>query len=317
MTPLQFRIPVGICSLMLTVAPLLHPVYGEEKSQPTAMEIPHEEILPYLVLISYHVDGRKESGHGVIIQMEDKPYLLTNQHILLGAERISFLSADGERLSPRSIELSNSRDLARLALPESVGPGLTLSTQVKMNMPIAVYFRGGGGSPKIEEGRVIGVGSGAFEISAEFERSGNGAPVLNPDKEVIGVTTYSRESSFSIFKTGSRFQESTRYFCSRFDKNDWRRVNWKSFNSKFGRTYREHDLFYDELMDIFDKWKSPHESAEKAAHLAGECRTHARQLRKLSEQKGLTEFLLNDFESKAALFESANGELVVYAKRKR
>lgn len=301
---------------MLFAAPLLPPVYGEENAQPAAVEIPHEEILPYLVLISYQVGGQNETGHGVIIQMEGKPYLLTNQHVILGAEKISFLSADGERLSPRSIELSNSRDLARLALPESAGPGLPLSTLVKMNMPIAVYFRGGSDSTKIEEGRVIGVGAGAFEVSTEFERTGNGAPVLNPDKEVIGIATYSRESSYNVFKTGSRFQESTRYFCSRFGRNDWRRVNWKAFNNKFGRTYREHDLFYNELMDIFDKWKSPHESAEKATRLARECSTHARQLRKLSEQKGLTDFLLNDFDNKASFLESASEELVDYAKRR-
>jgi hypothetical protein len=307
---------VRLVILILTTSALPTASWGDDDLPAETGEPPQVDVASHLVLISYRADGVKKSGYGVIVQMEGKPYLLTNQHLILGAEKLSFNSHDGKKLSPRSVELSNSRDLARLALPEDVGPGLLLSSQAKMNTPISVLMNDDEGLAK-KRGSIIGVGATRLEISTAFDASGNGAPVINSEKEVVGVTSYSRESSFSIFKSGSRFQKSTRYFCSRVGKEDWRSVNWKAYNNKYGKVYRTHDIFFDHVMDILDEWDSPHETAAKADKLATECRTHARQLSKMADQQGLTDFLQNDFEDKVAFFENIGDALSEYADYKR
>jgi len=297
------------------VSALLLPQLHGAESSPEPIGFSHDEIAQNLVLISYKADGQDKTGNGVIVQMEGKPYLLTNLHIVLGAEEIRFITASGKRLAPQRIELSSSRDLVRLAL--EADSGLPLSTRVKMNTPIAVFTGGNGKEQKLEHGKIIGVGGEKIEISAEFDESNNGAPALNAEKEVVGIATYSRESAHHAMKTGTRFDKNTRHFCCRVGKDDWIPVNWKTYNRKYGTEYRKHETFCTKIIDILTDSENFTASAKKAKELAAECRTHARQLRLLSEQRDLTDFLLADFEEKAELLEYASGLFLAYANSRR
>ena len=305
----HIALPVMIATLLLPQS------YGED-SPTESIDFSSNEIASNLVLISYQVNGKKKSGNGVIIQMEDKPYLLTNQHIILGAERIRFTTASGECLAPRQVELSNSRDLVRLSLGDD-SQGLPFSSKVKMNTPIAIFTGGNGKEQKVEHGKIIGIGGGKLEISAEFDDSSNGAPALNAEKEVVGITTYSREFSHHAMKSGTRFDKNTRHFCCRIGKDDWIAVNWKTYNRKYGKEYRKHDAFCSQIIDILKDRGNFNATAKRARELATECRTHARQLQLLSEQRDLTNFLLNDFEEKVELLEYAEELLLDYVKSKR
>ncbi|RKX39450.1 MAG: hypothetical protein DRP64_14250 [Verrucomicrobia bacterium] len=280
------------------------------------VEFSHDEIASSLVLISYQVDGKNKSGNGVIIQMEGNPYLLTNLHIILGAEKIRFTTASGERLTPRRVELSNSRDLVRLSL-EDDSQGLPFSSGAKMNTPVAIFTGGNGKEQKVEHGKIIGIGGGKLEVSAKFDDSSNGAPALNAKKEVVGITTYSREFSQHAMKTGTRFEKNTRHFCCRVGKDDWIAVNWKTYNRKYGKEYRKHDVFCTQILGILKDRGNFNASTKRASELATECRTHVRQLQLLSEQRDLTGFLLNEFEEKIELFEYAEGLFLDYVNSKR
>lgn len=304
----------GLVAIMF--AALLLPQSQGADSTQESIGFSHEEIAPSLVLISYQVGGEEKSGNGVVVEMEGKPYLLTSLHIILGAEKISFITASGERLAPRRVELSNNRDLVRLALGDE-GSGLTLSFQAKMNTPIAIFSSGNEDTQKIEHGKIIGVGGGKVEISAKFNDSSNGAPALNAEKEVVGIATYSRKFSKHAMKTGTRFDNTKRHFCCRVGKNDWIPVNWKTYNRKYGKEYRKHETFCTQIINILKKGEEFSASAKRANELATQCRTHARQLRMLSERRDLTDFLLNDFEEKAELLEYADDQFHGYANNKR
>ena len=303
-------------ALPVMIATLLLPQSHGADSPVETVDFSSEEIASNLVLVSYQIGDRKKSGNGVIIQMEGKPYLLTNQHIILGAEKIRFTTASGERLAPRQVELSNSRDLVRLALGDG-SQGLPFSGKAKMNTPIAIFTGGDGKEQKVEHGKIIGIGGGKLEVSAEFDDSSNGAPALNAKKEVVGITTYSREFSKHAMKSGTRFDNKTRHFCCRIGKGDWVAVNWKTYNRKYGKEYRKHEAFCSQIIDILKNRDNFNQSAKQARELATECRTHARQLQLLSEQRDLTDFLLNDFEEKVELLEYAEKLLLDYVKSKR
>lgn len=297
---------------LITFAALLLPaaLYGDDPPLETITLSP-EDVTPSIVLISYQVDGEAKCGNGVIVEMDGKPYLLTNQHILLGAEALRFMTASGDRLSPRSVELSATQDLARLALNE--GSSLPLSDQTPMNMPIAIFTGGNGQEQMFHPGKIIGVGGSKIEISAEFDESSNGTPVLNEKTEVVGIATYSRESRRSAMKKGTRFDESTRHFCCRIGKGAWIPVNWKSYNQAYGKAYLEHKMFADQIIAIFNDSKKPLKSAGQARKLAAQCSLHARQIKVLTKKGDLTGFLMSEFEDQIELFEYAEELFSEYA----
>lgn len=256
----------------------------------------------HLVLIKYVVDGESKNGNGVIVEMDEKTYILTNQHILLGSDTMSFTNLEGDRLQPVQVELSTNRDLARLALKKQTS-GLRCSTNVKMNMPITLLSGSEGTGHQYEEGQIIGVGGKKIEISMAFSDSNNGAPALDKNRQVIGIASYSSESSDHTMKTGTRFEEATRHFCYRIGPGGWKSVNWRDYNREFGKEYQQHKSYADEIISILKTTGQSEISSSRANELASACRTHSRQIQLLMEQKNITGFLVNELEGLDELFE--------------
>ena len=314
--PASFRLRTALClGLLLTSGPGTCLLRAEETAVPS-FELPLEEIAPHLVLITYRAQGRKRRGNGVVVIMDGKSYLMTNLHLVLGAENISFMTADGRRLAPRGVELSNNRDLVRMEL-EAGTPGLQAAARIAMNTPLAVITGGNGEEQQARHGKVIGIGSTKIEISAAFDDDSNGAPALNAEREVVGIAAYSRSFGMSDMKIGTRFEGKARHFCSRLDKNEWLPVNWRALDSRYGQAYREHDALCRRILAIFEHADTYNASAEEALALANECRSHIRQIEQLCRQKGLTEFLRRTFEEQAELLSFAREEFESYAKSRR
>ena len=101
---------------ILILIHILLPAYAQDQFNYSATDV-----ADHLVVITCESDGVIKSGCGFVAMMNEKPYLLISQHILLGADKISFTSPAGRIIKPRSVELSNSRDIARLALAEGDG----------------------------------------------------------------------------------------------------------------------------------------------------------------------------------------------------
>ena len=115
-------------------------------------------------------------------------------------------------------------------------------------------------------------------------------------------------------KLGTRFDEAERHFCCRIGKSDWEKVNWKTYNKKYGKAFQKHKAFCTEILNIFQDEKSFNTAATRANELATKCRIHAHQLRKLAEQRDLTDFLSNEFEEQADLLEYAEELFRKYSK---
>jgi hypothetical protein len=208
------------------------------------------DIQDYLVFIK-HENG---SASGFVAKIGEHYYILTNQHVLLGANKISFKTISGNELHPKKVELSTTRDIARLLL--DMQEGLTISGEVKMNAPIALFGDSDGAGVVTElYGTINGIGSDLIEVSANFVAGNSGSPLLNPKKEAIGIASYVRFSRPNRTKEGTKFENKTRRFCYRIKGSDWMAVNWGSYNKKYGMTYLKNEQLITSLEKIYASWK--------------------------------------------------------------
>ena len=146
-------------------------------------------------------------------------------------------------------------------------------------------------------------------------------------------------------KKGTRFENSKRRFCLRLNQAEWKAINWKKFNTKYGTAYRKNQIFIDDIIlvlnswadgpldqvsvepnsgKILSGWMNSHNSvvahsvgtgsdrrnfyseySDSTEKLSSLCRTHARELYMLSEQRGLTDFIMNELEMQASTLDYA------------
>ena len=273
---LSFLLKQALCMVVLVSSSMLSTAWADEEDDQDAEDTAKQEQarekreaeeaeikaqFPYtfddvydkLVIIDCKGTHGAWSGSGFAARMDGKTYIFTNQHIVLGSDTISFKTAKGEVLRPLSIELSATRDIARLLIEDH--DGLADSDHLSMGAPLAVFGNSEGGGVATElYGKVTGIGADLVEVSAEFVSGNSGSPVLNLDREVIGIASYVRYSTPSKMKEGTRFENKIRRFCYRLTDVQWARVNWKKYNTEYGRTYRETEALVDSVLAVVNGW---------------------------------------------------------------
>ncbi len=211
------------------------------------------DIADKIVIIECEGARGGSAGSGFIAKMNGKPYIFTNQHVIMGADKIAFTTASGQRLAPKSVELSSERDIARLEVDAQ--DGLEIGPTVAMGIPVAVFGNSEGAGVATElYGTVNGVGAELVETSAEFVSGNSGSPVLNLDRQVLGIASYVRVSRKHAMKEGTEFENKTRRFCYRLTGVEWQAVNWKQYNDKFGKTCVANEALVDSIFDIIQDW---------------------------------------------------------------
>jgi serine protease Do len=141
---------------------------------------------------------RKQMGEGSGVIVDAKGYILTNYHVVAGAEKISIHLFDGRELKGTVRGTDSKTDLAVVHVEAADLPGATLGDSDKLQVgewAIAI------GSPfGLEETVTVGVisakgrsglGTGTYEdfiqTDASINPGNSGGPLVNIDGEVIGI----------------------------------------------------------------------------------------------------------------------------------
>lgn len=262
----------------------------EEKEIKAQFEYSFNDIADQIVTVSCESSRGRSSGSGFIAKMDGKTYLFTNQHVILGADKIRFKTTTGTTLRPRGVQLSTSMDIARLPLEEA--DGLIISRNMTIGAPIAVFGNSEGGGVATElYGNITGVGSEIIEVSADVVSGNSGSPVLNLDREVIGIVSYVSWNNDD--DDGSE----TRRFCYRLTGGQWDAVKWSKYNDKYGKLHSENEAMVQSIFDIVHSWfSSPYSrmSTEGMRDLSlqkwATSHNHMiNRIRRMSEQKTATQ----------------------------
>src|SRR3972149_3321745 len=141
---------------------------------------------------------RKQMGEGSGVIVDAKGYILTNYHVVAGAEKISIHLFDGRELKGTVRGTDSKTDLAVVHVEAAGLPGATLGDSDKLQVgewAIAI------GSPfGLEETVTVGVisakgrsglGTGNYEdflqTDASINPGNSGGPLINIDGEVVGI----------------------------------------------------------------------------------------------------------------------------------
>jgi hypothetical protein len=311
---------------------------SDEEKIESGFPFTFNDVASNLVIIECKSTQGKWSGSGFVAEMDGKIYIFTNQHVLMGADSIEFKTATGDKLNSlvRGVELAADRDIARLPLADRTA-ALTVSSKVLMGMPLAVFGNSEGGGVATELfGKVTGVGGDLVEVSAEFVSGNSGSPVINENREVIGIASYVSFSQPNRTTENTRFENQTRRFCYRLTNVTWAPVPWKYYNAKYGTPYAETVATFDSVLEIIkglyeepygnvsqnysdadlERWSTQHNRAitgsgnqrrrnvgKSAEALSDYCQRRARTLEIKLESRELSGFLRDELESYQHSFE--------------
>ena len=210
-----------------------------------------DDILDCLVIIKHQT----ATGSGFIAKMNGKSYIFTNQHVVLGGEKIRFTTVSGKQLRPKMVELSETRDVARFLIDSDIA--FEISNTPKEKDLIGVFGNSDGAGVATElYGKIIKITPEIIEVSADFISGNSGSPILNLKKEVIGIASYVRYSvDEKIKKKGKETPSFTvKRFCFRVTDLKWKPVNWKKYNKKYYALFQKKEASINDFFTIIGEW---------------------------------------------------------------
>jgi putative serine protease PepD len=173
----------------------------------TSAEAVYKQVSPGVVTITTVVGGRfggSGQGTGSGIVLDAKGNILTNYHVVAGAQQITVKLSDGKTYNATVVGTNAANDLAviRISAPSSELHPVTLGNSDSVQIGDSVYAIGSpfGLSGSLTEGIVSnlhqsGSASGGSSLSnliqtdAAINPGNSGGPLVNAQGEVIGINT--------------------------------------------------------------------------------------------------------------------------------
>lgn len=226
-----------------------------------------EDISDKVVIVTCKSREGRSHGSGFVARMNEKTYLFTNQHVILGSGSFRLKTTHGESLIPRRVELSKTRDVARILIDER--EGFEMGQKISLGMPVGVFGNSEGAGVATELlGEVTDFGVDVVEVTAEFVAGNSGSPVLNSQQEVVGIASYIKVTwdppseeedtwkSEDESKDENKEPDKTRRFCYRLNDLEWKPVKWNEYNGKYGNLYREGEAISAAVSEMIAIWSN-------------------------------------------------------------
>lgn len=143
--------------------------------------------------------GRREGGLGSGVVLRPDGHILTNHHVIAGAERIRVDLPDGRTLPAKLVGSDAASDLAVLKIEASGLPTLTFgdSDTLKVGDVVLAFGNPLGVGQTVTmgivsaKGRVTGIGDGSYEdflqTDAPINQGNSGGALVNLQGELVGI----------------------------------------------------------------------------------------------------------------------------------
>jgi len=172
-------------------------------------------------------------GSGFLAFLDGKKYIVTNQHVLMGAPApdVHIFFNDGTEAHPTKPEIVGDLDLARIEIATDREPlkcaagNPALGTHV-----LAVGNSLDAGVITAGAGTIRGVGDTEIEVDCDFVPGNSGGPIVDPSNSALAVATYIRFGEKDAATAGTRYEKSRRFAVRVHDGMAWTPITqWPAY----------------------------------------------------------------------------------------
>ena len=194
-------------------------------------------------------EGR--NGTGFLLEMDDKVYLMSNEHVVRSGSKIEARLIDGTLLQLGEFSVAaDSRDLARFEVLGCDKKPLHLrETMPSIGEQVTVYGNSlGGGVATESKGFIQGVGPTKIETNAEIVHGNSGSPLLDTNNVVVGVAAlieYTGKKDWG--NTGTRYDGKVRRYAVRLNDVNWKVIDRNEYEKQV-REFAEVETFLNYLL---------------------------------------------------------------------
>ncbi|VGO16582.1 hypothetical protein PDESU_05173 [Pontiella desulfatans] len=186
---------------------------------------------------------------GFIATMDGNHYVLTNTKLISGHDRFTLATLSGTELRPSRIELSTTRDLARIQVQSDKGLDIAAGVPNGTSVVLADFSSPGRNFAELG-GTIENANEERFDVSAGLGPEHCGCPILTADAKVCGLV-----SNIDYYKDkGTSWGNTARLFSYRIEDSAWFAPNWKQYDKQFGRPLRDADEFREMIYGLATEW---------------------------------------------------------------
>ena len=164
---------------------------SQQSKEKSAEQIWKDASGSIVYVTAQRVDGNVAQGSGFFVRLEGKRWILTNRHVVSGAEEVSIAPQGKNPKQARTYKISPDLDLAVIECPPDLDAKPLTLAKGEVNPGAEVFVLGYplGIANVISRGIVGAVEDKYFLFDAPISSGNSGGPVVNHAGEVIGVAT--------------------------------------------------------------------------------------------------------------------------------